>query len=101
MPLSIALALLASVVLVACGADDADTGGGASGAPNEAERASAAEEPNSDRERSEGGAGERGGSEDGITIAIGDSQFGEILFDSDQRAIYVFDKESSPESECY
>jgi predicted lipoprotein with Yx(FWY)xxD motif len=30
-----------------------------------------------------------------------DSEFGSILFDSDQQAIYLFDKETSDTSECY
>ena len=37
----------------------------------------------------------------GTTITTADSQFGEILFDGDDRAIYLFDKEKTSESECY
>jgi predicted lipoprotein with Yx(FWY)xxD motif len=37
----------------------------------------------------------------GTKITTGDSQFGEILFDGDDRAIYYFDKEQSGRSECY
>lgn len=37
----------------------------------------------------------------GIGITTGESQFGEILFDEDDRAIYYFDKEKTVESECY
>ena len=37
----------------------------------------------------------------GITIATGESQFGEVLFDGDERAIYYFDKEKTSRSECY
>jgi predicted lipoprotein with Yx(FWY)xxD motif len=37
----------------------------------------------------------------GIEITTADSQFGEILFDADRRAIYLFDKETGPRSECY
>ena len=37
----------------------------------------------------------------GTEIALGDSQFGEMLFDSNDQAIYLFDKETSDKSECY
>jgi predicted lipoprotein with Yx(FWY)xxD motif len=37
----------------------------------------------------------------GTTIKTGDSQFGDVLFDGDDQAIYYFDKESGPASECY
>jgi predicted lipoprotein with Yx(FWY)xxD motif len=37
----------------------------------------------------------------GTTIKSGDSQFGDVLFDGDDQAIYYFDKESGSKSECY
>jgi predicted lipoprotein with Yx(FWY)xxD motif len=37
----------------------------------------------------------------GVTITLAGSQFGEVLFDGDARAIYMFDKEKGSESECY
>jgi predicted lipoprotein with Yx(FWY)xxD motif len=37
----------------------------------------------------------------GTEIKLGDSQFGQILFDADDQAIYLFDKEAGPTSECY
>ena len=37
----------------------------------------------------------------GTGISTGESQFGEVLFDRDQRAIYYFDKEKTSTSECY
>jgi predicted lipoprotein with Yx(FWY)xxD motif len=37
----------------------------------------------------------------GTEIVLGDSQFGRILFDADDQAIYLFDKESGPTSACY
>lgn len=37
----------------------------------------------------------------GTRIVATDSEFGRILFDSDDQAIYLFDKESGPRSECY
>ncbi|CAN5574219.1 lipoprotein [soil metagenome] len=37
----------------------------------------------------------------GTEIKVADSQFGQILFDGDDGAIYLFDKEKSETSECY
>jgi predicted lipoprotein with Yx(FWY)xxD motif len=51
-----------------------------------------------------GGAGSGGAAAPegtGVTITTAESQFGQILFDGDDRAIYYFDKEGSEESECY
>jgi predicted lipoprotein with Yx(FWY)xxD motif len=37
----------------------------------------------------------------GTTIKTADSQFGPVLFDDADQAIYFFDKEKSAKSECY
>src|SRR5688572_18119920 len=37
----------------------------------------------------------------GTAIKTGDSQFGPVLFDGDDQAIYYFDKEKTSTSECY
>lgn len=37
----------------------------------------------------------------GTTIKTAGSQFGQVLFDGDDQAIYYFDKESGLKSECY
>jgi predicted lipoprotein with Yx(FWY)xxD motif len=37
----------------------------------------------------------------GTTIKTADSQYGQVLFDGDDQAIYYFDKESGSKSECY
>lgn len=37
----------------------------------------------------------------GTTVKVADSQFGRILFDGDDQAIYLFDKEQGSSSECY
>lgn len=37
----------------------------------------------------------------GTTIKLAGSQFGEVLFDGGDQAIYSFDKEKTDESECY
>jgi len=46
------------------------------------------------------GSGGSGGGE-GTTIATGESQFGEVLFDGGEQAIYYFDREATERSECY
>lgn len=45
----------------------------------------------------DGGAKKR----DGIEIVLGDSQFGDILFDAGEQAIYVFERDSRDETRCY
>jgi len=37
----------------------------------------------------------------GTTIKAGDSQYGQVLFDGDDQAVYYFAKETSAKSECY
>jgi predicted lipoprotein with Yx(FWY)xxD motif len=37
----------------------------------------------------------------GIGITVDESQFGEVLFDVDERALYYFDKEKTSRPECY
>jgi predicted lipoprotein with Yx(FWY)xxD motif len=37
----------------------------------------------------------------GIEITVASSQFGDMLFDADKQAIYLFDKESTSKPECY
>ena len=37
----------------------------------------------------------------GTTIQTGDSQYGPVIFDGDDRAVYFFDKEKGTASECY
>ncbi len=62
--------------------------------------AQAGDEPAEKPERSSGSA--RGARRaPAVRITTGESQIGTILFDGDQRAIYLFDKESSKRSECY
>jgi predicted lipoprotein with Yx(FWY)xxD motif len=98
-PLAVAAITLGLALgLVACGGDDGESASEEAGAAGEAEPAAE-------------GEGERQGQTErrkqerqkakGITINAGDSQFGPVLFDSDQQAIYYFDKERSSESECY
>lgn len=87
------LAILAAVALGAmivagCGSDDDGDETGAQATTAESE--SAAAEP------AQGAGGAQG-----TTIKTADSDYGTILFDDSDQAIYLFEKESSPTSECY
>jgi predicted lipoprotein with Yx(FWY)xxD motif len=79
-----------ALALVGCGGDDdgggdstAPAGGAAAGTSTEAQPAPA----------------ESGGS--GTTVQVSSSDYGQILFDGENQAIYLFEKESRPTSECY
>jgi predicted lipoprotein with Yx(FWY)xxD motif len=83
--------LLLAPALAACGEEDEETT-----APEAATER--------DVEPVNGGAGSgdaRRPERTGVTITTAESQFGQILFDGDDRAIYYFDKEASEASECY
>ena len=86
------LALTAAIALVAfagCGDDDdGDSGGDEAAATTETQAATTTE-------------AEAPAAGSGTTIKTADSQFGQVLFDSDDRAVYYFDKEKSATSECY
>ena len=41
------------------------------------------------------------GSTKGTTVVLGDSEFGEMLYDADDQAIYVFERDTSEKSVCY
>jgi predicted lipoprotein with Yx(FWY)xxD motif len=84
------LALCAALALVAfaagCGDDD-DDGDSADSAAATTEQAATttAQEP----------------AATGTAIKTGDSQYGQVLFDGQDQAVYFFDKERSSKSECY
>jgi predicted lipoprotein with Yx(FWY)xxD motif len=88
-PISIALAV-AALALAGCGGDDdSDDDGAATEAAATTQTATEAV----------GGAGATG--EAGTTIKTADSQYGQVLFDGADQAIYFFDKEQGSKSECY
>jgi predicted lipoprotein with Yx(FWY)xxD motif len=94
-------AVLVSLALAACGDDDGED----SGATTTPAASAESEETASGEEAASADTGSAGGEEKkpapGTTIEVADSQYGSILFDSDQQAIYLFDKETSDTSECY
>ena len=78
-----------ALILAGCGGDDDDDGGGEATAPAAAGTTQAETAP----------AEPAGGK--GTTVRTSDSQYGQVLFDGDDRAIYYFDKESGSKSECF
>jgi predicted lipoprotein with Yx(FWY)xxD motif len=98
-------AVLASLVLLACGDDnDAATSGddsavaeGDAGAAQDS--ASGGDQGGPQREQGGSGSGGQGGS--GTEIFAADSQFGQVLFGAGQQAIYYFDKETTQTPECF
>jgi predicted lipoprotein with Yx(FWY)xxD motif len=89
-PISIAL-VAAALAFAGCGGDDGSDNGGA--AATEAATAQATAEATG------GGADTTSGA--GTTIKTADSQYGQVLFDGADQAIYFFDKEQGSKSECY
>jgi predicted lipoprotein with Yx(FWY)xxD motif len=90
---TVLLALLAvpALAFAACGDDEdsatpATTEPAAAGAETEADKPQPKPEPPDKL---------------GIEITTADSEFGTVLFGSDDRAIYLFDKETTDRSECY
>ena len=92
----IVVALLAALALAlaACGGDDDEETSAGGGTVAGGEEPAAGGEPKSNADKQEQ-------DRPGVTITTGSSQFGEILFDGDQQAIYLFDKETSSEPDCY
>jgi predicted lipoprotein with Yx(FWY)xxD motif len=76
-----------ALVLAGCGGDD-DDNGGESMAPAAAAPTTTASE-----------TGQQAAT--GTMVKTSDSQYGQILFDGDDQAIYYFDKETGSKSECY
>jgi predicted lipoprotein with Yx(FWY)xxD motif len=84
-------AAVTALAIAGCGGDDDDSDGAAADttAATEAVAPTATQPP----------AGAGGGA--GTTIKTSDSQFGQVLFDGADQAIYYFDKEKGSTSECY
>jgi predicted lipoprotein with Yx(FWY)xxD motif len=98
------VALGASVVLAACGDDDDGEGGGStapaqSGSPYGGGVQAGGSETASD-EGNEAKA-EKKEPKPGTEITVASSQFGDVLFDGSNQAIYLFDKETGSTPECY
>jgi predicted lipoprotein with Yx(FWY)xxD motif len=80
-----------ALALAGCGGDDGSSDSSSSGASPYGGGAAATTETTQSTEP-EGS---------GTTIKLAGSQFGRILFGENDQAIYLFEKESGPKSECY
>lgn len=95
-PMTRALAIVGisvAILVAGCGGDD------------DAEPVDVAEEP-ATQGQEDGGERDREGPAErqeppGTEISTAESQFGDVLFDADDQAIYYFEPERTPEPECY
>jgi predicted lipoprotein with Yx(FWY)xxD motif len=93
------LLLIVLLVLAGCGGDDGGSDSGSRGAER-----SAAENATGDGTTGKTDAGaEREGAAQatGTTVTLADSEFGRMLFDSKEQAIYIFERDRQNESNCY
>jgi predicted lipoprotein with Yx(FWY)xxD motif len=83
------LLVAGALVLAACGDDDDDSGGSPATPAKEAEPATkkAAPAPVAAAK--------------GTTITLGDSEYGSMLFGSNDQAIYIFENDSKGRTVCY
>ncbi len=84
------------VILASCGESSDDSGDTAGSGTTAATEAAAATKAQGQSEPKPPPSAKKG-----IEIAAGGSQFGEVLFDADGRALYYFDKEKTSKPECY
>lgn len=78
-------AVSAALLIAGCGEDDSSGSGDTAAATEAAAPATTTEKA----------------AATGTEIKLAGSDFGQILFDGEDQAIYLFDKESGPTSECY
>jgi predicted lipoprotein with Yx(FWY)xxD motif len=98
MKLTLAIAVgVVALALGACGDDDEAAPAG--GQPSTRQAASAGKPEGRDRPKPD--SKRSAAKADGTKIVAADSDYGSILFDSDDQAIYLFDKETTGESQCY
>lgn len=101
------MAALAALALAGCGegdGDEATTAPAADTAADTQEPETGTGEGGSTEARGSGtGNGERNGSEGakGTEVVLGDSEFGEMLYDAKDQAIYVFERDTTQKSVCY
>lgn len=103
------LLIVGLLALAGCGGDSDESPPQAAGAPAGTgdEGATGEDAEGSAREAAEGATGDSrsddrgGGTADGTEITVGDSEFGSMLFDSNDQAIYIFENDPNGETVCY
>jgi predicted lipoprotein with Yx(FWY)xxD motif len=97
--------LIAAATLVlafaACGDDDASEPAASPGAARGADRAGAEKAGPAGAEKAGPAGAEKPEPEPGTEITVASSQFGDIIFDRNDQAIYLFDRETTSKPECY
>jgi predicted lipoprotein with Yx(FWY)xxD motif len=88
------------LALAGCGDDDDDSGGSAATTSGEE---TVMEKKEGDAMKKEGDAMKKEGDamKAGTAITVGDSEFGDMLFDANKQAIYIFENDPKGESVCY
>jgi predicted lipoprotein with Yx(FWY)xxD motif len=92
-------AILVALALAACGDDDEPSAAPATTQTTQASDGTGEQGERHDDKPERGDSGKE--AQPGTEILAADSQYGSILFNADDQAIYLFDKESSSASECY
>ncbi len=92
----VALQLLIGLVVVAAGCGE-DDGGETTPATSAAEAEAVASEETPEQ----GGGIAKDEVAKGTKLVLGDSEFGQMLYDENEQAIYVFERDTSEESTCY
>jgi predicted lipoprotein with Yx(FWY)xxD motif len=82
---------------VGCGEDEGGDATAVATAPDEETDSTEQETAATEQDA----AATQDGSAKGTTVVLGESEFGEMLFDADNQAIYVFERDTSQESVCY
>ncbi|HEX5954475.1 MAG TPA: hypothetical protein VFY37_00940 [Solirubrobacterales bacterium] len=94
------LPLLMLIGLIAfatgCGEDDGETTSAAA-----TEEEAAMEKEDGAMEDENGAMEKEDGAGKGTTVVLGDSEFGEMIYDSNDQAIYMFERDTSSKSTCY
>src|SRR5688572_19125731 len=85
-------ATAAALVLVACGDDDEAADPGDASAPAEVTTPAGGQAEKAQKEKEP---------KPGTEISVSSSQFGDVIFDGSNQAIYLFDRETSSTPECY
>jgi predicted lipoprotein with Yx(FWY)xxD motif len=98
------LLLIGLIALVAgCGEDDGEATTAAATEDDAAieQDEEAMEKEDGAMEKEDGAMEKEDGAGKGTTVVLGDSEFGEMLYDSSDQAIYVFERDTSSKSTCY
>jgi predicted lipoprotein with Yx(FWY)xxD motif len=96
------ISLLLCVGMLAC-AGCGDDGGGSNSGSGTADTSATVKDQRDDATKTgaaEGTTG-RASSRSGTAVVLGDSQFGDILFDSRRQAIYIFERDEKNKTNCY